>query len=49
MTAIPEEIKFMEIDDTIDIGKEPQPVSDKDKEISKWVKENMDLFMKKKK
>lgn len=44
-----EEIRFMEIDDTIDIGKEPLPVSDKDKEISKWVKENMDLFMKKKK
>lgn len=49
MISLAEEIRFMEIDDTIDIGKEPLPVSDKDKEISKWVKENMDLFMKKKK
>ena len=39
-------IQFMEIDDTVDIGKEPLPVSDKDKEISQWIKENMDLFMK---
>lgn len=39
-------IQFMEIDDTVDIGKEPLPVSDKDKEISKWIKENMNQFMK---
>ena len=39
-------IRFMEMDDTVDIGKEPLPVSDKDKEISEWIKENMDLFMK---
>lgn len=39
-------IQFMEIDDTVDIGKEPLPVSDKDKEISQWIKENTDLFMK---
>jgi hypothetical protein len=41
-----EKIRFMEIDDTVDIGKEPLPVSDKDKEISNWIKENMNQFMK---
>lgn len=39
-------IKHMEIDDTIDIGKEPLPVSDKDKEISQWIKDNIALFLK---
>lgn len=46
MIPLAEKIRFMEIDDTIDIGKEPLPVSDKDKEISEWVKENMSLFVK---
>lgn len=41
-----EKIRHMEIDDTIDIGKEPLPVSDKDKEISDWIGENMSVFMK---
>ena len=44
-----DKIRFMEIDDTVDIGKKPLPVSDKDKEISKWISENMNLFMKKNK
>lgn len=43
-----DKIRFMELDDTIDIGKEPLPVSDEDKEISKWSSENANLFMKNK-
>lgn len=46
--SLEEKMRFMEIDDTVDIGKEPLPVSDKDKEISAWIKENMSLFMKNK-
>lgn len=46
MISLADKIRFMEIDDTVDIGKEPLPVSDKDKEISKWIKDNMNLFMK---
>ena len=49
MIPLADKIRFMEIDDTVDIGKEPLPVSDKDKEISKWISENMNLFMKDKK
>ena len=41
-----DEIKHMEIDDTVDIGKEPLPVSDKDKEISQWIQDNIALFVK---
>lgn len=47
MISLADKIRFMEIDDTVDIGKEPLPVSDKDKEISKWISDNMNLFMKK--
>ena len=46
MIPLADEIRHMEIDDTIDFGKEPLPVSDKDKEISKWINDNMSLFMK---
>ena len=46
MIPLADKIRHMEIDDTVDIGKEPLPVSDKDKEISKWIKDNMNLFMK---
>ena len=49
MISLADKIRFMEIDDTVDIGKEPLPVSDKDKEISKWISENMSMFMKNKK
>lgn len=49
MIPLADKIRFMEIDDTVDIGKEPLPVSDKDKEISKWISENMNQFMKKNK
>lgn len=46
MISLAEKIRYMEIDDTIDIGKEPLPVSDNDKEVSKWISENMSAFMK---
>ena len=46
MISLADKIRFMEIDDTVDIGKEPLPASDEDKEISKWIKDNMALFMK---
>ena len=45
-TILGNEIKHMEIDDTVDIGKEPLPVSDKDKEVNKWITDNLGLFMK---
>lgn len=45
-TGLENEIKYMEIDDTVDIGKEPLPVSDNDKEVSKWINDNLGLFMK---